>query len=293
MLIKNARIARLSVRVFGFALVLLSLNSANAQQPRRFGAFEPQRGVEFGTRNFIAVAPTSAIAKCVAEEAERQRSILAKLWLGKEIPVWSQRCPINVRLDAHCGGSTNFDFSGCRDCGPQVCMNLQGDFDSILNNVLPHEMTHVVLATYFQKPVPRWADEAAAMLSESKPRCEQYCQAFLCQPGQRRMYGVQNLFCMREYPGEPKLFYDQSYSIANFLVCRKDRKTFLTFVRTGINDGWERAAKDCYDFNSIAGLETAWLAAINDEPKAVAAPSPMKKVAQNSGGSASAAGMSP
>lgn len=292
MLEKNARIARLSVRVFGFAFVLLSINSANAQQPRRFGAIETERGLEFGTKNFLAVAPTSAIAKRVAEEAENQRAVLAKLWLGKGIPDWPRRCPICIRLDPICAGSTNFDFSNSREGGPQVRMNLQGSFDAILNNVLPHEMTHIVLATYFQKPVPRWADEAAAMLSESKPRCDQYCRAFLSQPAPRRMYGVDSLFCMRDYPGEPKLFYDQSYSIANFLVCRKDRATFLRFVRTGINDGWEQAAKDCYDFNSVTGLETAWLASINDPPR-TAATSVSKKVEQSVGGSVSAAGMSP
>jgi hypothetical protein len=292
MLAKNAGIARSSLTAFGLAFVLLGINSANAQQPRRFGAIQTERGLEFGTKNFIAVGPTTGIAKRVAEEAERQRSLLAKLWLGKEIPDWPKRCPIQVQICPNCGGSTNFDFINCRDGGPQVCMNLQGNLDAILANVLPHEMTHVVLATFFQKPVPRWADEAAAMLSESKPRCEQYCQAFLCQPGPRRMYGVRDLFCMREYPGEPKLFYDQSYSIANYLVGRKDRATFLMFVRTGINSGWERAAKDCYDFNTLAGLETAWLAAINDPPKAASATSISKK-ADASMGSTAAVGMSP
>lgn len=267
MLKKCAGIAYLNGRIFGFAFLLFCFNSANAQAPRQFGDPFAERGVEYGTRNFLAVGPTTAIAKRVAEEAEKHRKRLAKLWLGKEIPDWPQRCPICIRLDSMCGGATNFDFSSNRENGPQVRMNVQGDLDAILSNVLPHEMTHVVLATYFHKPVPRWADEAAAMLSESKPRCDCYRNAFCTQPAPRRMYGVANLFQMREYPGEPKLFYDQSFSIANFLVCRKDRATFLTFVRTGVEHGWPKAVKDCYGFNSIAGLESAWLATVDNPPE--------------------------
>ncbi len=261
-----AGIACLTVRIFSLAVIFVCIDSASAQSPGRFGDPFAERGLEFGTKNFLAIGPTTAIARRVAEEAEKHRKRLARLWLGKEIPDWPQRCPICIRLDAMCGGYTNFNFANGQETGPQVRINVQGDLDTILSNVLPHEMTHVVLATYFRKPVPRWADEAAAMLSESKPRCDCYRNAFCTQPAPRRMYGVQNLFQMREYPGEPKLFYDQSYSIANYLVCRKDRATFVTFVRSGVEHGWSKAAKDCYGFNSITGLESAWLATVDNPP---------------------------
>ena len=32
--------------------------------------------------------------------------------------------------------------------------------------MLPHEVTHTVFAYYFRCPLPRWADEGGAVLSE-------------------------------------------------------------------------------------------------------------------------------
>ena len=267
MLKKSAGIARFAVPVFTFVCLLSPANNAIAQQPRRVGLAAPERGLEYGTTNFLAVAPTVEIAKQVAEEAERQRKQLAKRWLGKEIPDWSKRCPICVRVDPVSGGSSSFNFANCHDVGLQPKVNLQGSVDLILTNVLPHEMTHVVLACHFLKPMARWADEAAAMLSESEQRCGRYRNAFRALPTPRRMYALGNLLEMKDYPGEPKLFYDQSYSVANYLVELKDRATFLAFIRTGTNEGWTRAAKLHYDFDSLGGLESAWLASV-DKTKA-------------------------
>jgi len=38
--------------------------------------------------------------------------------------------------------------------------------DVILKRVLPHEVTHAVLMLHFGRPIPRWADEGAAVLAE-------------------------------------------------------------------------------------------------------------------------------
>jgi hypothetical protein len=260
MLRKSAGIARFAVPVFTFMCLLSPANKTIAQQPGRYGPSASERGLEHGTTNFLVVAPSADIAKQVAEEAEIQRKALAKRWLGKEIPDWSQRCPICVRIDSVCGGSSSFNFANCQDIGLRPRMNLQGSVDSILTNVLPHEMTHVVLACHFLKPTARWADEAAAMLSESDQQCARYRNAFRSMPLPRRMYGLDHLLEMTDYPREPKLFYDQSYSIASFLVGLKDRATFLKFIRAGGSDGWAQAAKVHYKFDSLNGLESAWLA---------------------------------
>lgn len=263
MLKKYAGIARFAVPGFTVCCLLSPTNLAVAQQPKRFGPSVPERGVEHGSTNFLVVAPTAEIAKQVAEEAEKQRKALAKCWLGKEIPDWSRRCPICVRIDPVCGGSSNFNFANCREVGLQPKMNLQGSVDLILTNVLPHEMTHVVLACHFLKPTARWADEAAAMLGESEQQCARYQNAFRSFAAPRRMYALADLLEMRDYPGEPKLFYDQSYSLACYLVSLKDRATFLDFVGAGPKEGWARVAKVHYKFDSLNGLESAWLAWID------------------------------
>ena len=46
-------------------------------------------------------------------------------------------------------------------------MEIRGDAKQLLNSVLPHEVTHTVLAHHFGRPVPRWADEGGSVLSEN------------------------------------------------------------------------------------------------------------------------------
>src|SRR5262249_44477778 len=45
------------------------------------------------TTNFVVTAPTPQIAQSVGQWAEYYRKEKAKLWLGKEMPNWSQPCP--------------------------------------------------------------------------------------------------------------------------------------------------------------------------------------------------------
>ena len=53
---------------------------------------------EFKTTNFVVSAPTPEVARKVGEAAERFRKQIAMEWLGKELPRWSARCPIRVRV---------------------------------------------------------------------------------------------------------------------------------------------------------------------------------------------------
>ncbi|MCY2968229.1 MAG: hypothetical protein NT069_32135, partial [Planctomycetota bacterium] len=66
---------------------------------------------EYTTRNFRVNAPTDEIAKKVGETAEFFRKEIAIEWLGRELPRWSQRCPIKVKVgQIGAGGETTFNF---------------------------------------------------------------------------------------------------------------------------------------------------------------------------------------
>ncbi len=58
--------------------------------------FDPRSQQVAQSQNFIVFAATPQLAARVSEAAERYRSELAVYWLGREIPAWSQRCPIHV-----------------------------------------------------------------------------------------------------------------------------------------------------------------------------------------------------
>ena len=46
-------------------------------------------------------------------------------------------------------------------------VNLRTDHPTLVKAVLPHEITHVILADFFtEQQIPRWADEGLAVLAE-------------------------------------------------------------------------------------------------------------------------------
>src|SRR5262249_42314980 len=78
--------------------------------------------------------------------------------------------------------------------------HLRVDHPTLLKAILPHEITHVVLADLFpHKQIPRWADEGMAVLSE--PTSEQQLRAAdLNEPlGTGQLFKVEQLMAM-DYP---------------------------------------------------------------------------------------------
>jgi RNA polymerase sigma factor (sigma-70 family) len=217
------------------------------------------------TANFVVEAPTRRIAQLVAEAAERHRKAAALLWLGKELPAWPEPCPIKVAITfSGAGGASCFSFDNGKVTSQS--MHLEGTLDRILTGCLPHEVTHTVLAHHFRSPVPRWADEGAALLAEDEEeqqRHEMLARKLLDTPG--RAIPLRRLLPMRDFPTEVMALYAEGYSLTHFLVGKKDRKTFLAFVKQGNRDDWDRAVRDHYDFNSVEDLEEAWLAHLGKE----------------------------
>ena len=62
-------------------------------------------------------------------------------------------------------GFSTMGMNGGRIIARRV--NLRADHPTLLPAVLPHEITHVILADLFPtQQIPRWADEGMAVLSE-------------------------------------------------------------------------------------------------------------------------------
>jgi hypothetical protein len=171
------------------------------------------------------------------------------------------------------GGATSFDF---REGRVYQTMQIEGALERLLASVLPHEVTHTVFAHHFRCPVPRWADEGGAVLSEDdveRNRHDSLARQILNTPG--RAFPLRRLFSLREYPGDVMALYAQGYSVANFLVGRSNRQVFLAFVAHGMRHGWDHAAQSHYRFNSVEELEQAWLQHLRDTRR------PPAQLAQN------------
>jgi RNA polymerase sigma factor (sigma-70 family) len=221
--------------------------------------------------NFIVECEEPRCARLVAEMAELHRKRIAEQWLGKELPKWTKPCKIHVKIKAEgAKGATTMAF----DDGISLSMLLQGPLDRILADTLPHEVTHTVMATHFGKPVPRWADEGIAMMSESpEERTRHLRQAGelvnhvfdnrLVRPNPVAigMFPLKDLMPMRSFPDNPlyaEVLCVQGHSLASFLVERSDRATLLGFVKDGMEGDWNKAAAKHYGFRDLDEMESLW-----------------------------------
>src|SRR5690242_6866710 len=69
-------------------------------------------GASYRTPNFVVNAPTTDMAEQIGRAAEKYRKQLAVEWLGREMPNWSQPCPITAHVGETmgAGGATSFLF---------------------------------------------------------------------------------------------------------------------------------------------------------------------------------------
>ena len=212
------------------------------------------------TNNFRVEAPTRRLAERLAQWAEHHRRAIARRWLGKEMPAWSKPCPLTIKVSNNgSGGATTFEFRPDRSIG-SITMEIEGTVGRLIASVLPHEVTHTVLAYHFRRPVPRWADEGGSVLSEDdqeRRRHDQLVRQVLNTPG--RMIPLRRLFSLTEYPRDVMVLYAEGYSVTRFLVEAKGHRTFLAFVKDGKSKGWDEAARAHYGHASVEKLEEAWL----------------------------------
>ena len=139
-------------------------------------------------------------------------------------------------------------------------VNLRADHPQLLAAILPHEVTHVVLADLFtQQQIPRWADEGMAVLAE--PLAEQVNRASeLTEPlREGRVFKLSELMAI-DYPSADawNLYYAQSVSLTQFLVQQGSPEQFVGFVRSAQRKGVEIALRESYHIEGFAELENRW-----------------------------------
>ena len=236
----------------------------------------------YTTTNFVVDAPDEQLAKRFGDQAEDFRRLKAIDWLGQEMPPWPRRCPLIVQINGGgAGGATTFTFGGegGRSSVTSRRMEIRGDVRQLLNSVLPHEITHTVLAEHFGRPVPRWADEGGSVLSENDE--ERFSHDVRCRELLNAGRGIRlkGLFRMTEYPRDMIVLYAQGYSITSYLVekgggDRDGRQKLLRFLGEGMNgntdQAWNVAAQRVYGFDSVDLLEEAWLKSLHAAPRVAA-----------------------
>lgn len=199
-------------------------------------------------------------AERVARVAETTRRAMAHKWFGKEEAAWTPKCEVILHPTAEDytkmtgvpGTSPGHariesDPSGQRVVGRRL--DLRCDQNGLVEAVLPHEATHVVLAGRFGKhPVPRWADEGIAVLSEPTHKIEQHRRNLLREAQAGKLFALKQLMEMNDYPHPKRIgaFYAQSVFLVDFLTRAKGPVVFTAFVRDGLDTGWDGALRRHY-----------------------------------------------
>jgi hypothetical protein len=217
-------------------------------------------GASYRTQNFIVTAPTSHFAQQVAMSAENYRRDLAVEWLGRELPPWSQPCPIRVDVGPTkgAGGATSFAFHGGRPM--DWTMSIQGSADRILDSVLPHEITHTVFATHFGRPLPRWADEGACTTVEHESERQKQHRMLYDFLTTGRGIAFNRMFAMTDYPEDVLPLYAQGYSLARFMIAQGGKRKFIDYVGDGMKwNNWTKATQEHYSYQSLSDLQVNWL----------------------------------
>lgn len=223
-------------------------------------------GAKWNTRNFTVEAPSEQLAERMGQWAEYYRKTKAVEWLGREMPPWPRRCPLIIKVTyGSSAGATSFNFE------PEgylpVRMEVEGKMDRIVASVLPHEVTHTVMAHYFRCPVPRWADEGGSVLSEDEQERQQHEGEVRRIVRSHRKIPLRTLFNLKQYPPDMIVLYAEGYSVTRMLVARSNRQKFLAFVADGMRGGWDRALQAHYGIRGINDLEAQWLRDLANPPQ--------------------------
>jgi hypothetical protein len=228
-------------------------------------------GANYRTENFTVSANSATVAKSVGDWAEHLRLTLAIDWLGEELPRWSQPCPIRVDDGPELAptGRTSFVFRRGEAGGWE--MSLVGPVRTVIDNVLPHEVMHTILATHFGRPLPRWADEGTCTIVEHPEELQRHRRLVAKLLQREATFSLIRLFEMDEYPRDPIPFYMQSYSVSSFLINRGGRQQFIRFLDDATRSrDWSTAVKMHYGLEGLAALESAWMQAARAESGLIA-----------------------
>ena len=237
-------------------------------------------GASYETANFSINAPCAESARQFAETAEQCRKDLAILWLAKTLPDWSAKCPVKVHVgnDLGAGGSTSFIFENGEVFGWE--MEIQGSRERILDSVLPHEITHMILASHFRQPIPRWLDEGMATSVENQSEKENYRRMLrhFLRSSVQRCFPLNRMVAMKDYPDDAIPFYAQGFSLVEYLLKigqefdGSEHHRLVQFTRAAMQEGnWGAALQEHYAVASLGELQTSWVAWVGSDSKTLQA----------------------
>ncbi len=214
----------------------------------------------------------SSLAEKVGRAAERTRAEMSAKWFGGESPDWNPKCDVYL----YTTGQDYYRATGVAPATPGHAkihtdknsgrildrrIDLHCDVANMIGTVLPHETTHVVLAGRFgPQPMPRWADEGMAVLTEPADRVAQHRRNLARAYQEGSLFGARELMLLPDWPNQRRIstFYAQSVHLVDYLTRLQGPRVFADFLRDGLQTNYEQALQKHYDIRGFNDLQARW-----------------------------------
>ncbi len=210
------------------------------------------------------------LADQIAKAAESQRKAIFERWSGPTAGPWSVKCEIVIHPTAEAftkatgrpAGSTGNAAVRLTDGRAESRrIDLRADDESLAENALPRELTHVVLADLFpDKPAPKWAVEGMAILASTPEEAGRYTRTLGRCAREGEWFTIAQLMDLKDFPADKiTAFYCESVSVTEYLIrAGGSERNFTIFLRDCQRYGTAQALKRQYNIDGPQALETAW-----------------------------------
>ncbi len=263
-------------RMLGIALAAALLAVGQAQASENARSADARGSYCWQTarsENFAVCCPSDVDPHEIAQKCERWRTQLMGYWLGASAAeeLWPARCYVVLHPSAAsyvqsvgAGAAQTYGCSSMKSEDGKVAsrrIDLRLDRDDAIRRVLPHEMTHVIMAEVMSHAKsPRWADEGMAMLADLPSKQSLHEHDFSTALENGSSFRLVALLASSEYPKhDQQIFYGESLSLTRFLVDRDSPAKFVSFVQHAAEFGYDAALRDDYGIRDVAELEKIWM----------------------------------
>src|SRR5262249_42382864 len=113
---------------------------------------------------------------------------------------------------------------------------------------------------FLDQPIPRWADEGMAVLTEPPELVERHLRNLSSCRQNGQTLSLRQVMQLNDYP-EPRLisgFYAESVSLVDYLSSLRGPQEFARSPHPAQKEGYEPALRRHYSIPSFAELEQRW-----------------------------------
>lgn len=224
-------------------------------------------GFEYN-ENFLVFTPKElsdedgqALAREVVNLADKFRQAIAEEWLGEALPPGVGRTSISVSFD----NEREDALTWVKDHPDRTLHKIYiratpGHALEALDDMLGHEIVHVVLATQYPYPkrLPPWLEEGVASRYDDADRKAIRQRTINWWRKTGNWPQLAKLLQDKRMGADQAESYTASASLVDYLLTLGDKAELLNFAHEGQQTGWDEALQRHYRIQDAGRLQSHW-----------------------------------